>query len=115
MLRHRALTAAGRAYSQEQRDQQECHDHSGRQHPAHTFLSSAASRRMGTATKTISEKNTKGGKPRMNGSARLNNVATGHNVNSQIARPAAKKIRFSNGPWYNSFLELTALAKSLGD
>ena len=58
---------------------------------------------MGTATNTISEKNTNGGSPRMNGSAWLNNVTDGQIVNSTMARPAAKKIRFSKGSWYNSF------------
>ena len=50
---------------------------------------------MGTATKTIVEKNTKGGSPRMKGSARLNSVTEGQSVNRKIARPAAKKSRFS--------------------
>jgi predicted esterase len=47
----------------------------------------------------------------MNGSARLNSVTEGHSVNSQIARPAAKKSRFSKGPWYNSLMTAESVEK----
>ena len=57
---------------------------------------------MGTATKTIVEKNTNGGSPRMKGSARLNSVTAGHSVNKKIAAPAPKKSRFSKRLCYNS-------------
>jgi len=57
---------------------------------------------MGTATKTMIEKNTNGGSPRMKGSTRLNSVTEGHSVNRTIAMPAAKKSRFSKRPWYNT-------------